>query len=87
MANKSVGKKYAPIKEENKHEFVGKLQNFLITRIDYILRFPLLKIPLKQLIEQLQMCGDYVKGLTMHRMKHSDVTFDIETRQVNLMKG
>lgn len=75
-----MGLKYAPIKEGNKQEFVEKLQDFIKVRIDYILKFPGLTIPLKQLVEQFQMSNGQIKDLTMHKMKHSDINFNIETR-------
>ena len=87
QAIKDVGKKYAPITDENKQEFVERLQNFIQVRVDYILRFPGLSVPLKQLVEQFQMSNKQIKTLTMHRMQHSDITFNIETTQSNLMKG
>lgn len=43
--------RFSPIKEDNKAYFVKKLETFINVRIDYILQFPGLAIPLKQLVE------------------------------------
>ena len=43
--------RFSPIKEDNKAYFVKKLETFINVRINYILQFPGLAIPLKQLVE------------------------------------
>ena len=70
--------KYSAINDTNKQMFVGKLEKFIIVRVGYILKFPGLAIPLKQLVEQFQMTVEQIKELTTHRMKNSDIIFNIE---------
>lgn len=50
--------KYSSITTENKPDFIVKLQNFIDVRIDYILRFPSLPIPLKIVVEKLNLSLD-----------------------------
>ena len=80
-------KKFSPINEENKHDFVKKLQAFIAVRIDYIMCFPRIAIPLKNLVEQLHLCSDTMKTLTEAKMEHSDTIFQIEKRQNAIVKG
>jgi hypothetical protein len=58
--------------------FVDKLKKFISVRIAYILKFPGLAIPLKQLVNEFHMSVDQIKELTTHRMKNSDINFNIE---------
>ena len=44
-------------------------------RISYILAFPNLAIPVKNLVEQLNLSVDQIKDLTQAKMKHSDTIF------------
>ena len=50
--------KYCSINQQNKTTFIGMLTTFIDVRIDYILRFPSLPIPLKILVEQLNLSVD-----------------------------
>ena len=67
--------KFSPINQGNKADFVKKLEKFINVRIGYILAFPNLAIPVKNLVEQLNLSIDQIKDLTQAKMKHSDTIF------------
>ena len=79
--------KFAGINSTNKTEFVEKLCSFIDVRINYILNFPNLRIPLKQLVESLHMTNDQIKSLTSSKMNNSQITLSIEKTQSMIMKG
>ena len=45
----------AGIKEEDKPIYIKRLKDFVMDRINYILRFPYLDIPLKMIVEKLDL--------------------------------
>ena len=52
-ANLIVGSnsEYANLNESKKKNYIKKIEDFIMNRIDYILRFPRLDIPLKFIME------------------------------------
>ena len=50
----------AGIKEEDKPLYIKRLKDFIMDRINYILRFPGLDIPLKMIVEQLNLTFEQI---------------------------
>ena len=47
--------KYASINDGNKQLYIDKLKKFIERRINYILEFPFLHIPLKSIVRALSL--------------------------------
>lgn len=54
------GTKYSAITEQNKAEFTDKLKTFITVRINYILRFPGLSIPLELIVKRLNLTFEQI---------------------------
>ena len=50
--------KYSTITERNKQEYIERLKQFIIARINYILKFPGLDISLEKIISRLNLTFD-----------------------------
>ena len=50
--------KYSSITEKNKQEYIERLKQFIIARINYILKFPGLDISLEKIISRLNLTFD-----------------------------
>lgn len=79
--------KYASINDANKQEYVELLKQFIVARINYILRFPGLDISLEQIIQRLNLTFDQIQQLCTSKLKHNYVTMKIETIQHNVIKN
>ena len=49
------------LKEEDKPLYVKRLKDFIMNRINYILRYPGLDIPLKMIVEQLNLTFEQIQ--------------------------
>ena len=48
------------IKEDDKPMYIKRMKDFIMDRINYILRFPGLDIPLKMIVEQLNLTFEQI---------------------------
>jgi len=69
----------AGIFEEQKTQFVKRLKDFIMDRINYILRYPGLDIPLKMIVEQLNLTFEQIQQLCTSKLSHNSNTLAIET--------
>ena len=51
----------AGLKEEDKPLYIKRLKDFITNRINYILSFPGLDIPLKMIVEQLNLTFEQIQ--------------------------
>lgn len=68
----------AGIKEEDKPLYIKRLKDFIMDRINYILRFPGLDIPLKMIVEQLNLTFEQIQQLCASKLRHNGTTLRIE---------
>ena len=73
--------KYSALNENNKREYVDRLKQFIIARINYILKFPGLDISLEQIISRLELTFEQIQQLCTSKLKHNNVTMNIERIQ------
>ena len=76
---------FSNLHESRKAEYIKKIQDFLIDRIDYILRFPRLDIPLKNIMEQLSLTFSQIQELCSQKLKHNLTTINIENTQQKII--
>jgi hypothetical protein len=76
-----VASKKAPVdclKENDKTKYVIQLKDFIMDRINYILRYPGLDIPLKVLVNELNLTFEQIKELCASKLRHNATTLRIE---------
>lgn len=69
------------LKEDDKTKYIMQLKDFIMDRINYILRYPGLDIPLKVLVEQLNLTFEQIKDLCGSKLRHNGTTLRIENCQ------
>lgn len=68
----------ANLHEDNKENYIKDLKDFVMTRINYILRYPGLDIPLKMIVEQLNLTFEQIQQLSASKLRHNATTLRIE---------
>ena len=71
----------AGLKEEDKPLYIKRLKDFITNRINYILSFPGLDIPLKMIVEQLNLTFEQIQQLCACKLRHNGTTLRIEQCQ------
>ena len=66
------------LRENESQAYTDKLKEFIMERINYILHFPGLEIPLKMILEQLKLNFEQTKSLCNSKLKHNGTTLRIE---------
>jgi len=66
------------LSENDKDMYIMRLKDFVMERINYILRYPGLDIPLKMIVEQLNLTFEQIKSLCNSKLKHNGTTLRIE---------
>ena len=68
----------ANLHEDSKEHYIKDLKDFVMVRINYILRYPGLDIPLKMIVEQLNLTFEQIQQLSASKLRHNATTLRIE---------
>ena len=69
------------LKDEDKSVYITKLKDFVMNRINHILKYPGLDIPLKMIVEQLNLTFEQIQQLCASKLVHNGTSLRIEQCQ------